>query len=109
MAYQRKMAGMTLNDTIKLVDIAATEDADGYETFEEKLTEVKCDSGNGVTRTEFYEAYKAGLELSAAFSMWACDYGGQKEIEHNGKRYKVERAFPTGDGAIQLNCSEVKR
>ena len=105
----RKMSGMTLNDTIKLVDVVAEIDADGYETFEEKLTEVKCDSGNGVTRTEFYEAYKAGLELSAAFEMWACDYGGQKVIEHNGKRYKVERAFPTGDGVMQLNCSEVKR
>lgn len=100
---------MTLNDTIKLVDVVVTEDADGYETFEEKLTEVKCDSGNGVTRTEFYEAYKAGLELSAAFEMWACDYEGQKVIEHRSKRYKVERAFPTGDGAVQLNCSEIKR
>lgn len=100
---------MTLNDTIKLVDVVTTEDADGYETFEEKLTEVKCDSGNGVTRAEFYEAMKAGVELSAAFLMWACDYGGQKVIEHRGKRYKVERAFPTGDGALQLNCSEVKR
>ena len=105
----RKMSGMTLNDTIKLVDIVAEIDADGYETFEEKLTEVKCDSGNGVTRTEFYEAYKAGLELSAAFEMWACGYDGQKVIEHRGKRYKVERAFPTGDGVVQLNCSEIKR
>ena len=29
------MSGMTLNDTIKLVDIVAEIDADGYETFEE--------------------------------------------------------------------------
>lgn len=109
MAYQRKMAGMTLNDTIKLVDVVVTEDADGYETFEEKLTEVKCDSGNGVTRAEFYEAMKAGMELTAAFEMWACDYDGQKLIEHKGKRYKVERAFPMNDGVVQLNCAEVKR
>jgi hypothetical protein len=100
---------MTLNDTIKLVDIVADMDADGYETFDEKLTEVKCDSGNGVTRAEFYEARKAGVELSAVFLMWACDYGGQKEIEHHGKRYRVERAFPLPDGVMQLNCSEVKR
>ena len=100
---------MTLNDTIKLVDVVADMDADGYETFDEKLTEVKCDSGNGVTRAEFYEAMKAGMELTAAFEMWACDYGGQKVIEHNGKRYKVERAFPTGDGVVQLNCAEIKR
>ena len=100
---------MTLNDTIKLVDVVVTEDADGYETTAETLTEVKCDSGNGVTRAEFYEAMKAGMELTAAFEMWACDYGGQKVIEHNGKRYKVERAFPLNDGAVQINCSEAKR
>jgi len=101
---------MTLNDVIKLVDYATTTDADGYaETVKETLTEVRCDSGNGVTRTEFYEAKKAGIKLSAAFEVWACDYGGQEIIEHNGKRYKVERAFPLGDGAVQLNCSEIKR
>ena len=98
---------MTLNDTIKLVDVVVTKDADGYEVTTETLTEVKCASGNGITRTEFYEAYKAGLKLSAAFEMWGCDYGGQKEIEHHSKRYKVERAFPLADGVVQINCSEV--
>ena len=100
---------MTLCDTISLVNVVKTTDADGYDTTTETLTEVMCDSGNGVTRSEFYEAMKAGIKLTAAFEMWACDYGGQKIIEHRGKRYKVERAFPLGDGAIQLNCSEVKR
>ena len=100
---------MTLNDTINLVSTAKITDADGYETTTETLTEAMCDSGNGVTRSEFYEAYKAGIKLTAAFEMWACDYGGQSLIEHNGTRYKVERAFPLGDGAVQLNCSEVKR
>ena len=98
---------MTLNDTISLVSVTKTTDADGYETTVETLTEVMCDSGNGVTRSEFYEAMKAGIKLTAAFEMWACDYGGQEYIEHNGERYKVERAFPLSDGAVQLNCSEV--
>ena len=100
---------MTLCDTIGLVSMTKTTDADGYDTTTETLTTVMCDSGNGVTRSEFYEAMKAGIKLTAAFEMWACDYGGQEYIEHNGKRYKVERAFPLGDGAVQLNCSEVKR
>ena len=100
---------MTLNDTIKLVDVVVAEDADGYETTVETLTEVKCDSGSGVTRAEFYEAMKAGIKLTAAFEMWACDYGWQEHIEHNGTRYKVERAYPLADGGIQLNCSEIVR
>ena len=98
---------MTLCDTISLVSMTKITDTDGYETTTETLTEVMCDSGNGVTRSEFYEAMKAGIKLTAVFEMWACDYGGQEHIEHNGKRYKVERAFPFGDGAVQLNCSEV--
>ena len=100
---------MTLCDTISLVNAIKTTDADGYDTTTETLTDVMCDSGNGVTRSEFYEAMKAGIKLTAAFEMWACDYGGQEYIEHNGKCYKVERAFPLGDGAVQLNCSETKR
>ena len=100
---------MTLCDTISLVSMTKTTDTDGYETTTETLTTVKCDSGNGVTRSEFYEAMKAGIRLTAVFEMWACDYGGQELIEHNGKRYKVQRAYPLGDGAVQLNCSEEVR
>ena len=47
--------------------------------------------------------------MSAAFEMWACSYEETKVIEHRDKRHKVERAFPIGDGAVQLNCSEIKR
>ena len=100
---------MTLCDTISLVNVIKTTDADGYDTTTETLTTVMCDSGNGVTRSEFYEAMKAGIKLTAVFEMWACDYGGQSLIEHNGTRYKVERAYPLTDSGIQLNCSEVKR
>lgn len=100
---------MTLCDIINLVNVVKTTDADGYDTVTETLITEKCDSGNGVTRSEFYEAMKAGLKLTAAFEMWACDYGGQEYVEHNGKRYKVERAYPLGDGAVQLNCSEEVR
>lgn len=100
---------MTLCDTINLVNVVKTTDADGYDTVTETLITAMCDSGNGVTRSEFYEAMKAGIKLTAVFEMWACDYGGQEHIEHNGKRYKVERAYSLGDGAVQLNCSEEVR
>ena len=100
---------MTLCDTISLVNVIKTTDADGYDTTTETLTTVMCDSGNGVTRSEFYEAMKAGIKLTSVFEMWACDYGGQSLIEHNGTRYKVERTYPLADGGIQLNCSEIVR
>ena len=100
---------MTPCDVITLVNITRTDNEDGYSTAVETFTTVKCDSGKGVTRSEFYEAMKAGLKLSATFEMWACDYGGQEYIKHDGKRYKVERAYPLDDGEMQLNCSEIVR
>lgn len=99
---------MTLNDTINLISIESVEDADGYTTQTETLTEVRCDSSKGVTRSEFYEAYKAGISLSMAFEMWAADYAGETLLEHDGTRYKVERSFMQGD-LVQLNCSEAIR
>lgn len=98
---------MTLNDTIQLVTVSKSYNEYGEvsENSVETKTEVMCDSGNGVTRSEFYEAYRAGIKLAAVFEMWSCDYGGQTILEHGGKRYKVERSFPKIDGSIQLNCS----
>ena len=100
---------MTLTDTIRLITQTKEPDADGYPTITEASIKVKCDSGVGVTRSEFYDACKAGIQLSAAFELWACDYAGQILLEHNGKRYRVERAFPIEREIVQLNCSEVTR
>lgn len=100
---------MTLTDTIRLITQAKKINTNGYPDITETLVEVRCDSGAGVTRSEFYEAYKAGVKLSAVFELWACDYAGQELLEHNGKRYKVERAYPVEHEVVQLNCSEVLR
>ena len=62
-----------------------------------------------VSRTEFYEAYKAGLSLALSIEMWNDEYAGQKEIEYNNKRYRVERTYMKDRQTIELNCSEVIR
>ena len=100
---------MTMTDTIRLISSKRVRDPDGYWTDVETAEEVFCDSGKGVTRAEFWEARRSDVKMSAAFELWACDYGGQTVVEHNGTRYKVERAYPLGDGSIQLNCSEAVR
>lgn len=92
-------------------------DADGYDVIEEERTVVPVEV-RSVTRAEFYEAMKAGVSLTTAFIMWACDYAGQPYIEHDGVLYKVERAYSgrhsknaargaVGDMEIELYCSEV--
>ena len=83
-------------------------DSDGYDTITELKTQVFC-SVSGVVRSEFYEALKAGIEMSISLEVWEDDYNGAAALEYESKRFKVERSFPTGHGTLQLNCSEVKR
>ena len=47
--------------------------------------------------------------LAIAVEMWNDEYAGQKELEYNGKRYKVERTYVSDRQIIELNCSEVVR
>lgn len=97
-----------MNDIINLISVARTEDSDGYFTDTETMEQVFCNV-KSVSRTEFYEAYKAGLSLALSIEMWNDEYAGQKEIEYNNKRYRVERTYMKDRQTIELNCSEVIR
>lgn len=98
---------MTLTDTIDLVAITPVLNEYGEVTGDSvpTTTTVMCDSGVGIKRSEFYEAYRSGIKLSAAFEMWACDYSGQTIVDYGGKRYKVERTYPISRDVVQLVCS----
>lgn len=96
------------SDVCEFVTIITAEDADGYETPTETTTEVFC-SVCGVVRSEFYEAMKAGIQMSLSLEVWEDDYNDAELLDFGKKRYKIERTFPTGHGTLQLYCSEVKR
>lgn len=97
-----------MNDVVELVSVELDRDPDGYPMVEKKKKEVFCEV-QSVKRSEFYEAYKAGLELALTVLMWNCDYSGEKDIEYSGKHYKVERTYMKDRQTIELNCSEVIR
>lgn len=51
-----------------------------------------------VTRREFYEAQNEGLEPELVFVLRNfADYGGQKELNYNGKRYRIIRTYVVDD------------
>jgi hypothetical protein len=95
------------SDVCNLITVTATLDADGYETKSEAKVQVFCSVNVGVVRSEFYEALKAGVQLSATVEVWEDDYNAARLLEFDGKRYKIERTYPTGHGTIELTCSEV--
>ena len=97
-------------DICILIDTKAQKDKDGYEKDRrESRSEVLCSVSAGTARAEFYEAYKAGVRVSVTVELWEDDYGGQRWMEHGGKRYQVLRAYPTGHGTLELTCAEVVR
>ena len=97
-------------DICQLIAVEAQRDKDGYEQDpKESETEVFCSVNAGVVRSEFYEAYKAGIRLSVTVELWENDYSDQTFLEHEKKRYKIVRTYPTGHGTLELTCSEVIR
>ena len=99
---------MLYRDVITLISETSTLNANGYDVIKETTSDVFADV-QSVTRTEFYESMKAGISLACAFVVRCADYAGQKLIEFNGTRYKVERTYSYDGETVELNCSEVIR
>lgn len=95
---------MLFRDTARLITAEAEEDAEGYETVCESASEVFVDV-KSVRREEFYRSMQAGVELTIAFDMRACDYGGQSRVEYDGKQYRVVRTFSPDGEMLELNCA----
>jgi len=53
---------------------------------------VLCDV-QSVTRSEHYSAAANGLKPEIVFVVNKFEYGGQKEVDFEGKRYKVDRSY----------------
>ena len=104
-------------DVCNIIKETSTEDSDGYPSIVETKREVFCSVCDGVSRSEFYEAAKAGVKLAATFEVQEVDLDfsllaeneHEELLEYAGKRYKIERTYPTGNGTLELSCSEVVR
>ena len=83
-------------DILKLITIAQTQDDYGVWRETETATEVFCEVGS-VTRTEFFEAGRSGLNPAYVFTIFGDDYNGAEVIEYGGKRYGVYRTYRDGD------------
>lgn len=59
-----------------------------------------------VTRSEFWEAHRNGIELSIAFEVFKEDYQKERVIEYDEKRYRVEHIRQLSADRLELNCSD---
>lgn len=58
---------------------------------------------------ETYEALAVGLkpEFVAVLPSWDDDYNDQRELEYNGIRYRILRAYRAKDRSCELTCTRI--
>lgn len=57
---------------------------------------------NSITRAEFYDAGRNGLNPEFMFSMFAGDYQGERVVKYNGNTYAVYRTYFDRTDRVEL-------
>ena len=92
---------MDRSQTITLISETRTQDDYGVWRTNESKTDVFCQV-NSVSRAEFFEAGRNGLNPEYMITMFAGDYNGERTIEYNGSRYAVYRTYHARTDIIEL-------
>lgn len=91
-----------MDDVITLLSYTRTQDSVGRwveSTPERKDVFCKVDS---VSRSEFYQAGRTGLNPEFQFTVAAVDYDGQRECVFHDKTYAIYRTYRTDDDYMEL-------
>lgn len=92
---------MDKSTVISLIGTARTQDENGVLRTTETSREVFCQV-NSVTRAEFFDGGRNGLNPEFEFTMFFGDYMGEPIVEYNGNRYSVYRTFQGRNDVIEL-------
>lgn len=92
---------MDRSNVISLVSTNQTQDAFGVWRQTETKRDVFCQV-DSVTRAEFFEAGRSGLNPEYRFTLFAGDYNGESIVIFNGKAYSVYRTYHARTDEIEL-------
>lgn len=92
---------MDRSDIITLYKDTVTYDDYGVAVKTRTGREVYC-KVDSVTRSEFFEAGKAGLRPEYRMSMFFGDYEGETIVGYNGRMYSVYRTYMAKTDIIEL-------
>lgn len=92
---------MDRSDVISLLSVTRTQDA--YGVWRDNVTEreVFC-SVESVTRAEFFEGGRNGLNPEFRITMFFGDYQGETMLIYKGKSYAVYRTFQGRNDTLEL-------
>lgn len=86
-------------------EISEQDDIGQFVTPHEEKRQVFCDV-RSITRAEWFEAGRNGMQPSLTFVMFAPDYQGEKIIEFEGRRYGIYRTYLGRNEQIELYAEE---
>lgn len=92
---------MDRSDVITLVGYTQTQDAFGVWQSTKTQRDVFC-SVDSVTRQEYFEGGRNGLNPEYRITMFFGDYNGEDTILYNGKAYGVYRTYHAKTDVLEL-------
>jgi len=92
---------MDRSEVLTLVSTARTQDAYGVWRESEETRDVFCQV-DSVTRAEYFEGGRNGLNPEFRFSLFAGDYNDERTLVFRGRRYGVYRVFFGRDDVVEL-------
>ena len=96
---------MDRSNVINLIKETYTQDADYDFDQSETKRQVFCDV-KSITRSEWFEAGRVGMQPAYCFILFAPDYEGEKIVEYEGRRYGVYRTYIGRNERLELYTEE---
>lgn len=108
---------VTTVDLTLITVVPGAENANGYTTNTEYTITVTAER-TSVVRSEFWEAYKAGITPTAMYRIHPLDYLAARKVvgsvtydaeyaTEGGIRYQIKRTYETTPDTIELTCAKV--
>lgn len=96
---------MDRSDVINLISETYTQDEISQDIAVYKKRKVFCEV-RSITRTEWFDAGRNGLQPVFVFTMFAPDYEGEKIVEYKGRTYGIYRTYVGRNETIELYVEE---
>ena len=92
---------MDRSDVITLVKEVKTQDANGVWRMTKTERDVFCQV-NSITRAEFFDAGRNGLNPEYSFTVFFGDYDGERTVKYKGNAYGVYRTYHGRTDTLEL-------
>lgn len=91
-----------MDDVLELLGVTVTKDSRGVQKKTSTSREVFC-KRRSVSRSEFFDGGRNGLNPEYLFEVFAGDYDGETMCRYNGKPYAIYRTYlPDNSDYIEL-------